>query len=434
MRLQLLGFVGLVSLAALGCGASGAGKLEGAGGAGGGGTGGGGGSSADVPASGDMPSGSSQNPGSAGVLTAGDWDDNLNFGFWQKYRQHAALSGLDKIDYETGDRVEIHVSTSDGKPVSAAQVVVLSGAMPLFSGPTGSDGRVLFFPSHDGAPVGTVTVHVEPPPDQAGLVPLTTTPSQGPTWDFVLAGAEQKKVKALDLAFVVDTTGSMGDEIGYLQKELSGIVADVHTQFQDVSVHLALIVYRDVGDEYVVKSFDFTDSVEEAQKNIDAQGADGGGDTPEAMEQGLAELSQLHWRSGNVARMAVLVADAPPHDEHAQEAVDVFDELRPQGIKLYPLAASGVDETAEFLMRLGAESTGGRYMFLTDDSGVGGPHKDPTIPCYQVRKLRDVLVYEIQSELSGERASVPDSLVIRDVGDPSDGVCKLQDGSAVYLW
>ena len=51
------------------------------------------------------------------------------------------------------------------------------------------------------------------------------------------------------------------------------------------------------------------------------------------------------------------------------------------------VGASGVDEVAWLPRRAASELSGGRYLFLTDDSGVGGPHKEPTLPCYLVTKL-----------------------------------------------
>ncbi len=55
-------------------------------------------------------------------------------------------------------------------------------------------------------------------------------------------------------------------------------------------------------------------------------------------------------------------------------------------VHIYPVASSGVDELTELTMRSAAQLTGGRYLFLTDDSGVGGAHMEPSIPCYFVTK------------------------------------------------
>ena len=55
------------------------------------------------------------------------------------------------------------------------------------------------------------------------------------------------------------------------------------------------------------------------------------------------------------------------------------------------VAASGVADKAEYAMRAMAAATQSRYLFLTDDSGVGNPHAPPAIDCYLVTRL-DALV------------------------------------------
>ena len=79
---------------------------------------------------------------------------------------------------------------------------------------------------------------------------------------------------------------------------------------------------------------------------------------------------------------------------------------------------------SEFLMRQAAVQTGGRYMFLTDDSGVGNGHVEPTISCYRVTKLRDLMIRVLRSELSGHRQEAAAGQVVRSVGSYRDGVCQ----------
>jgi hypothetical protein len=100
---------------------------------------------------------------------------------------------------------------------------------------------------------------------------------------------------------------------------------------------------------------------------------------------------------------------------------------------VYPVAASGVSPDAEFQMRNAAQATLGRYLFLTDDSGVGGSHAEPHIPCYQVQHLNKLINRMIASELTGERIPTEASDILRSVGEPMDGVCTLEDGTKAFL-
>jgi hypothetical protein len=222
---------------------------------------------------------------------------------------------------------------------------------------------------------------------------------------------------------VIDSTGSMGDEIQYLTTEFRDIMAAIQSQFPGVSARFGLVVYRDLGDEFVVRSFDFTDSIETMQGQLAQQRANGGGDYPEAVEQALGRAIDASWRGGNTARLLFLVADAPPHDENLGITLDKAKAARRMGLRIYPLAASGVADTAEYLMRVMASTTHSRYLFLTDDSGVGNAHAEPKVPCYTVSRLDQLLIRVIASELSGQRVEATDDQIIRSVGQQDGGVC-----------
>jgi hypothetical protein len=235
----------------------------------------------------------------------------------------------------------------------------------------------------------------------------------------------------LDVALVIDTTGSMGDEITYLQTELSSIATRVDSAYPDAEIRWALIVYRDETDDYVTRVFDFG-SLPSLRANLAAQGADGGGDWPEASHAALRDLTNLSFREDpSVARLAFWVADAPHHDEHAEEWADALRTAAELDVHVYPIASSGVDTGTEVGMRSAAQLTGGRYLFLTDDSGIGAPHAEPSIPCYVVTHLDDAMLRMIDIEMRGEHVAATPEQVIRSVGEPVEGVCTLEDGSTV---
>lgn len=85
-------------------------------------------------------------------------------------------------------------------------------------------------------------------------------------------------------------------------------------------------------------------------------------------------------------------------------------------------------------MRSTEQLTGGRYLFLSDDSGVGGAHKEPTIPCYFVTKLNDALVRMVSVEMTGVYAEPNPSEVGRVGGEPRNGACALAGGQQVLAF
>ena len=108
---------------------------------------------------------------------------------------------------------------------------------------------------------------------------------------------------------MIDTTGSMGDELQYLQKELENVINTVAKDNQVLSIRLSVNFYRDEEDEYVVKSYDFTDDIEKAVTQLNAQRTDGGGDYPEAVHKALNNIIQEHnWR-GNAVKLCFFVMD-----------------------------------------------------------------------------------------------------------------------------
>ena len=196
----------------------------------------------------------------------------------------------------------------------------------------------------------------------------------------------------IDVLFAVDATGSMGDELEYLKSELSDVISRIEPTAR---VRLSTIFYRDQGDAYVTRSFRFTEDVSQMISHIEKQSADGGGDYPEAVHSALEEaVQQMNWSEQATARLLFLLLDAPPHEEpKVKEQLQVLiPEAAQQGIRIIPISASGIDKPTEFLLRTMAVLTQGTYVFITDHSGIGNDHLEPTIGEYEVELLNDLLV------------------------------------------
>ena len=144
------------------------------------------------------------------------------------------------------------------------------------------------------------------------------------------------------------------------------------------------------------------------------------------MDAALTKGLGLDWREDAI-KVNLLVADAPPHDGDINATWNTALHSRVRGIHMVPLAASGVDPTAEFMMRAMGQLTGGRYLFLTDDSGVGNPHAEPTVDCYVVTPLNALVQRTLESLVAGTRVEPDGETVIRTVGNYQAGVCKADE-------
>jgi len=204
--------------------------------------------------------------------------------------------------------------------------------------------------------------------------------------------------EGVDVVFVFDATGSMGDELRYLQAEMKDVIARAKDATGGLAIRTGAVVYRDHGDEYVTRLSRLTEDIAVTQAFIDKQYASGGGDYPEAVPEALmAALNSTGWSESARARIAFLILDAPCHEDSATLALlhDQVLNAAALGVRLVPVVCSGIDDKAEFLLRAIALTTNGTSFFLTDDSGIGLPHHKPTTDTLIVEHLNDMMVRTI---------------------------------------
>ena len=128
---------------------------------------------------------------------------------------------------------------------------------------------------------------------------------------------EIKKIEAyavVDVVFMCDCTGSMGSYLEGSKDIIRTMIKDIKNKYTSSSVFVGFIAYRDHCDNKVLETLDLTSDFEEVYKFIDQLKADGGGDEPEAVVDGLHYAAkEIHWREEQSLRMLVHILDAPPH-------------------------------------------------------------------------------------------------------------------------
>ena len=207
---------------------------------------------------------------------------------------------------------------------------------------------------------------------------------------------------AVDIAFVVDATSSMQDEIDYLKLDINDVLYQSKQINDKLKMRFGSVFYRDHGDAYLTKKQDFTKVLSASSAFIEEQFATGGGDAPEAVEDALSiAIDSLSWSEESRARILFLVLDAPPHNNSSiqKKLRGLMKRASAKGIRIVPITGSGLDKSTEYLMRTMSLSTNGSYTFLTDHSGVGDGHIDPSTDEYELELLNELLVRLIQSYL-----------------------------------
>lgn len=327
-----------------------------------------------------------------GLVTAGEWNDLDNWAFYQKTLMKEPFKGFpDDWQMYTNHRIAVAI-TAKNKPAANATVTLFRNDTPIWTAKTDNLGRAELW-------VGAFQKEKEL---NTALLSLkvneqwvsTATISETQVNRIALDEALPSPTNLVQIAFMVDATGSMGDELEFLKMDLKKVINEVQKTNTQLKISTATVFYRDEGDEYVVKHSPFTEDINQTTEFISQQRADGGGDFPEAVDKALVQLNQLQWQPEARTRIAFLVLDAPPHNKPAVISSIQYSvkTAAASGIKLIPVVASGIDKTTEFLMRFIAMYTNGTYVFITDHSGIGNKHLEPSVGEYQVEKLSDLMV------------------------------------------
>ena len=327
---------------------------------------------------------------SAGKLTAGEVNDFAKWNLWPSIIRESHKQYLQKWGMTASERYTAQVTNRDGYPLAGVTVHL-----------TGPKGRVLYTAVTDNTGKAELWNGLTEPAVEGKLTleaDGTRISASREVMNIFVLDHPCAAPEVADVFFVFDATGSMGDELRYLQAEMKDVVRRSQSAVEGLSIRTGALVYRDFGDEYLTRIARLSDDIEKTQAFIDKQQAGGGGDYEEAIPEAL--LASLHvagWSEQARARIAFLILDAPCHSDSAtlarlHEAVTEAAEL---GVRIVPVVCSGVDKDGELLMRTMALATNGTSFFLTDDSGIGNTHLKPTTDSLKVEHLNDMLVRTI---------------------------------------
>lgn len=353
-----------------------------------------------------------------GTLTAGAYNDNLYFDDWLKlFSQNYQTNDSDEYNQaqSTGkfylyldqgfnlnslNRVRVKVANED-QAIAGAVITAKNNGICEYTAVTDASGYAYLFPQSESGELnvtfGNISNNLQYSKENNNLtVQLRTTTN---------------KSQLIQLMFVIDATGSMGDEINFLKKELGNVIERVVDAYNDITVQLSFLFYRDDGDNEKFAFTDFTDvtnteQYQTMQNVLSKQKADGGGDYPEALDEALQMAVNKQWSDG-ATKLIFNLLDAPCHT--TQKNQDAYSSAvytaAEKGIRISPILASGADTLTEYLSRSAAILTGGTFVFITDDSGVGNPHLDPQLPNVVIERLNDLLVRLINGYYTGTFAS-----------------------------
>ncbi len=310
-------------------------------------------------------------------VMSGEWDDNANYREFMKYLATTPTTRA----FDVKNRRFIRVSDVDGMPVPNCTVTVHGDGRDLDLTTT-SGGRALFFPHAEGFEGGTLVAKASCA--GKGDVSFNASDDDGVV-ELKLDG--QRTVadeRVVDIVFVLDTTGSMSEEIEALSSTIQRVAEMLEKE--KVTGRFGLVEYKDRTDPFITRTTPMTKDVKRFLERVKEVRASGGGDMPEDVNEGVRTAVQdLAWSSTSVAKLMFVIGDAPPHLDY-QDATPYSTSTKDashRGIVIHTVAASGMDDVGQSVFRQMAQYTGGSAMFVlrggAGPASVGGG--DPKSSC-----------------------------------------------------
>jgi Mg-chelatase subunit ChlD len=177
--------------------------------------------------------------------------------------------------------------------------------------------------------------------------------------------------KAIEVVFVLDTTGSMSGLIAAAKEKIWSIASTMAQTDQAPIIRMGLVAYRDRGDAYVTRVVDLSSDLDTMYATLMDFAAEEGGDTPESVNEALADaIDRMSWsQSSSTYKVVFLVGDAPPHMDYSQDRQypEILAAATERGIVVNTIQCGGMPETAQTwteIARLGH----GRY-FQVEQAG-----------------------------------------------------------------
>lgn len=354
---------------------------------------------------------------SASGLRAGYSDDNAQFNYFTAFLEQ--YGAVPHIPYDIQERLSVRVLDAKGKSVPNALITVSLGSRELARGLSHADGLFRFYPaalatqgSLDVSAVFDLTIQAGGRRDRVQMK------RDGPRLVEHRLGTNRSIAQPipLDILFILDTTGSMGEEIERLRATIEIIYANATALKPRPLVRFGLVLYKDRGDEYVTRVVPFTENLGEFQDELDAVYASGGGDRPEDLQEALNDsLNSMDWNAGGIRlAFAITDADAQLYDDQDYDYIRAANDARERGIKIYTIGTGGLPLEGEYVLRQIAQLSDARYIFLSygeqgeSEGGAPGSVSHHTGSNYATDKLEAIIIRFIKEEVAYLSDTPPD--------------------------
>ncbi|MBC7425360.1 MAG: VWA domain-containing protein [Bacteroidia bacterium] len=249
---------------------------------------------------------------------------------------------------------------------------------------------------------------------------IETTPAtktvQPPT---IISPNDQPKQPHIQVVFALDATGSMSGLIGAAKQKIWSIAGSLAQAQPAPKIELGIIFYRDLGDDFITKRVDLSSDLDGIYSKLMAIQAQGGGDGPESVNQGLAEaVVDFKWDTDSSTYKTIfLIGDFPPHMDYAND-IKYMESCRKAVKKdiIINTILMGSNSETERIWREISQCSGGAFIQMGMDANN-----------FEVSTPYDKEIGELQHKIDSKRIYYGNSEVRKKSDD------KLKTSDAIYM-
>ncbi|MBN1406460.1 MAG: VWA domain-containing protein [Calditrichaceae bacterium] len=338
-------------------------------------------------------------------LRAGFTDDNKQFnyylGFLEKFKNKVANYPLN-----ISNRIILTVKDQNGITIPDAEIRIYSNDSLISKGKTYADGTYYFYAPDSVQPNTNYKIKFNY--NQADDSLLISAGGRRQT-NLILDNSYQAPGDIpVDVLFILDTTGSMSEEIRRLLTTIKLIHLNLQTYGNNIDLRFGLVLYKDRDDAYTTRVIPLTADIDNFRNELSKIEAGGGGDSPEDLQSALkASMQEIHWNDYGV-RLGFIITDAAVHLDYKQQYtyVHAIQDAKRKAVKLYSIGTGGLDISGEYVLRQISQYTQAKYIFLTygekgeSDGGAPGSVSHHTGSNYETDKLEAIIIRFAKEEIA----------------------------------
>ncbi len=186
--------------------------------------------------------------------------------------------------------------------------------------------------------------------------------------------SNENKRPAIEVVFVLDTTGSMSGLIDAAKEKIWSIASTMASAQTAPYIKMGLVAYRDRGDAYVTRKVELSDDLDSMYAQLMDFQADGGGDFPESVNEGLfVAVNNMSWnQQQETYKVIFLVGDAPAHMDYQDDVKypQILKLAEQKGIIVNTIQAGFSNDTTENWKKLAALGNGNYFQVAQNGNAV----------------------------------------------------------------